>query len=233
VRAIIEKRWPLAVYWDRRFFESTRGRLVTLLRRKGCTVNELAAKLGLTNNGVRAHLATLERDGLVRQDGSVRRGSGGGKPAYVYELTSGARELFPKAYEPALGGLLEVLVEHVGVEELEMLLREAGARMAGGRGVASGGIRERLEVAAGVLDDLGGLAEIEEREGAFVIRSHGCPLAAVVSEQPRVCDLVETFVAKLASVRVREHCERGGDPRCRFEVGLADGIEEGSYRDER
>ncbi len=88
----------MAVYWDRRFFESTRGRLVTLLRRKGHTVGELAEEVGLTSNGVRAHLATLERDGLVRQDGSVRRGSGGGKPAYIYELTPEAEALFPKAY---------------------------------------------------------------------------------------------------------------------------------------
>jgi hypothetical protein len=34
-------------------------------------------ELGLTNKDVRAHLATLERDGIVRQRGSVRRGSGG------------------------------------------------------------------------------------------------------------------------------------------------------------
>lgn len=213
----------MAVYWDRKFFESTRGRLVTLLRRGGRTVDELAADLGLTNNGVRAHLATLERDGLARQGGSVRRGGGGGKPAYIYELTSEARELFPRAYEPVLGGLLEVLVDHFGYEELERLLREAGARMASGRAVPSGGIRERLGAAVGVLDALGGFAEIEEREGAFIIRSYGCPLSAVVSEQPQACDLVETFITKLAGVRVRERCERGENPRCRFETGLLDG----------
>lgn len=214
----------MAVLWDRKFFESTRGRLVTLLRRRGRTVDELAADLGLTNNGVRAHLATLERDGLVRQGGSVRRVSGGGKPAYVYELTSEARELFPRAYEPVLGGLLDVLVDHFGSEELEKLLREAGTRMASGGSVPSGGIRERLEAAVGVLDELGGLAEIEDREGTFVIRSYGCPLAAVVPKQPRACDLVETFIATLAGVRVRERCERGENPRCRFEVGPADGF---------
>jgi DNA-binding transcriptional ArsR family regulator len=86
-----------------KFFESTRGRIVVLLRRSGRTVEELARALGLTDNGVRAHLAVLERDGIARQRGSVRRGSGGGKPAYVYELTSEAEELFPKAYEPVLG----------------------------------------------------------------------------------------------------------------------------------
>ena len=63
-----------------------------------------------------------------------------------------------------------------------------------------------------------------EREDTFVIRSYGCPLAAVVSEQPQTCDLVETLIAKLAGVRVREHCEHEGNPRCRFEVGPADGV---------
>ena len=35
---------------------------------------------------------------------SVRRGNGGGKPAYVYELTPEVEDLFPKAYERALRG---------------------------------------------------------------------------------------------------------------------------------
>jgi predicted ArsR family transcriptional regulator len=38
-----------------RFFESTRGRIVTLLRRTAMTTEELAKALGLTDNAVRAH----------------------------------------------------------------------------------------------------------------------------------------------------------------------------------
>jgi predicted ArsR family transcriptional regulator len=117
--------------WDRRFFESTRGRVVTLLRRAGFTVDELARELDLTDNGVRAHLAVLERDGIVRQRGSVRRSSGGGKPAYVYELTQEGEDLFPKAYEPTLRRLLDVLGERLGPEESEALLRLVGRRLAG------------------------------------------------------------------------------------------------------
>ena len=60
----------------------------------GYTVEELARAHNLTDNEVRAHLATLERGGIVRRRGSVRRGSGG-KPAYGYELTPGAEDLFP------------------------------------------------------------------------------------------------------------------------------------------
>ena len=101
--------------------------MVALLRRGGRTVEELARAVGLTNNGVRAHLATLERDGIVRQGGTVRPASGGGKPAYVYELTPEAEGLFPKAYEPVLGRLLDVLSEGLGPQESEALLRGWGA----------------------------------------------------------------------------------------------------------
>jgi predicted ArsR family transcriptional regulator len=104
----------LTTNWDEKFFESTRGRMVTLLRRSARTVEDLARALGLTDNGIRAHLAVLERDGIVRQRGSVRCRSGGGKPAYVYELTSEAEDLFPKAYALAFGRLLDVLAERLG-----------------------------------------------------------------------------------------------------------------------
>jgi predicted ArsR family transcriptional regulator len=207
----------LAAPWDRRFFESTRGRLVTLLRRSGCTVEELAGELGLTDNGVRAHLATLERDGLVRQRGSVRRGSGGGKPAYVYELTPEAEDLFPKAYEPVLRRLLDVLSERLGSRGSEAVLRSVGRRLAEERGMVDDK-RARLEAAVGVLNELGGLAELEEGDGELVIRGYSCPLAAVTPDHAEVCRMVEALLAELAGVPIHEHCDRSEKPRCCFEV---------------
>src|SRR5215210_96093 len=122
-----------------------------LLRRSGRTVDELAGELGLTDNGVRAHLATLERDGVVRQRGSVRRGSGGGKPAYLYELTPEAEDLFPKAYEPVLRRLLNVLAEQLESDESEALLRSAGRLMAEEQTVSADGARAGLDAAVDVL----------------------------------------------------------------------------------
>src|ERR671920_2075467 len=132
---------------DRKSFESTRGRVVTLLRRSGYTVEELARELGLTNNGVRAHLATLERDGIVRQRGVVRRESGGGKPAYLYELTPEAEDLFPKAYEPVLHRLLDVLAEQLESDESEALLRSVGRHLAEEHTVPTDGARAGLDAA--------------------------------------------------------------------------------------
>ena len=212
---------------DEKFFESTRGQIVTLLRRSGRTVEDLARALGLTDNGVRAHLAVLERDGIARQRGSVRRGSGGGKPAYVYELTAEAEDLFPKAYEPALSRLLDVLAERLGPEESEVLLRSVGRRLVESRTVPPDGTRARLEAAAGVLNELGGLAELEERDGTLVIRGYSCPLAAVTPEHPEVCRMAETLVAEVAGVPVQERCDRGERPRCCFEVATPDSTEQG------
>jgi predicted ArsR family transcriptional regulator len=209
--------------WDRRFFESTRGRLVTLLRRAGFTVDELARELGLTNNGVRAHLATLERDGIVRQSGVVRSESGGGKPAYLYELTPEAEDLFPKAYEPVLHRLLDVLAEQLESDESEALLRSVGRLMAEKQTVPTDGARGALEAAVEALNELGGLAELEERDGGFVIRAYSCPLASVTPDHPEVCRMAETLIAEVAGVPVHERCDRGERPRCCFEIASADG----------
>jgi predicted ArsR family transcriptional regulator len=210
-------------YWDQRFFQSTRGQIVTMLRRSKCTVEDLARALDLTDNGVRAHLAVLERDGIVVQRGSLRRTSGGGKPAYVYELTQEGEDLFPKAYEPTLGRLLDVLSERLGLEESEALLRSVGRRLAEEHSTRADGAHARLETAVEVLNELGGLAELEERDGALVIRGYSCPLAGVTPDHPEVCRMAEALVAEVAGVSVQEHCERGERPRCCFEVASAGG----------
>jgi predicted ArsR family transcriptional regulator len=214
----------LATNRDEKFFESTRGRMVTLLRRSGRTVEELARALGLTDNGIRAHLAILERDDIVRQRGSVRRGSGGGKPAYVYELTLEGEDLFPKAYEPTLRRLLDILSERLGSDESQALLRSVGRRLVEGKTVPTQGTRARLEAAVGVLNELGGLAELEEQDGTLVIQGYSCPLAAVTPDHPEVCRLAEALVAEVAGVPVHERCDRSERPRCCFEVASADEV---------
>ncbi len=74
-----------------------------------------------------------------------------------------------------------------------------------------------------MLNDLGGLAELGEDDGAFVIRGYSCPLAAVTPAHPEVCKLAETLLTEVVGTSVRECCDRGEPPRCQFAVALADG----------
>src|SRR6266571_976823 len=201
--------------WNQRFFASTRGQIVTLLRRTSRTVDELAEALDLTDNAVRAHLATLERDGFVQQRGA-RRGSG--KPAYVYDLAPAAEHLFPKSYGPVLHQLLEVLNERMPSGELEELLRTVGRRIADKWNIPPGDLRVRLEAAVSVLNELGGMAELEKYEGTYRILGYSCPLAAAVPGHPEVCRLAETLLTELVGVPIQERCDRSEPLRCRFEV---------------
>ena len=111
-----------------RFFESTRGKIVTLLRRSGMTADEIAQALGLTDNAVRAHLTTLERDGLVRPNGARHEGRVG-KPATIYQLSPDVEPLFSKAYLPLLTFLVGALGERLREPELASLFRQAGRHL--------------------------------------------------------------------------------------------------------
>lgn len=203
--------------WYMRFLASTRGRLVALLRRDTRTVDEMATELHLTDNAVRAHLAALERDGYVRQSG-VRHGVGAGKPAYAYELTPEAEQLFPKPYVTVLDMLLASLEGRLTRDEVEKLLRETGRRIASEYPHGTGESHERLEAATRALNQLGGLATLEEDGGTSTICGYDCPLASLVPDHPEVCHLAEAFVGEVAEAPVRERCQREGRPRCRFEL---------------
>jgi predicted ArsR family transcriptional regulator len=206
---------------ENRFFESTRGRVISLLRRSSRTVDEMAGELRLTDNAIRTHLATLERDGLVTQ-GTPRRGVG--KPAFTYTLTPEADRLFPKAYGALLQQLLQILGERLPREEVAGALREVGHRVAEGQrngrmpGPAGTPLSDRVDAAIAVLGDLGGLAEAEETEDGFLIRGYSCPLANAVEGHPDSCLMAETLLSDLIGVPVHQVCDQGTPPRCRFEV---------------
>lgn len=210
----------MAAAWYARFFAGTRGRLIALLRRQTRTVEELAEELDVTDNAVRAHLAALERDGLVRQMG-VRRGGGIGKPAYDYTLTSEAEHLFPKAHDRILREVLSTLATRMAPEEVDALAREVGRRLAAERPQPSGDLAARLAAGVALLGDLGGLAEVEVRDGTCAIQGYSCPLATIVPDHPEVCHLAETLLSDVVGVPVRTCCQREGVPRCRFEVAGA------------
>jgi predicted ArsR family transcriptional regulator len=187
-----------------------------MLRSSACTVDELAVKLNLTDNAVRAHLATLERDGLVRQSG-LRRGLR--KPHFTYVLTEQADRLFPKAYDALLNQLIAVLKNRLQPDEIEGVLREVGRAVAADMPAGTNGsIENRVQNALRVLEAIGGAAAVEKDGDKIVIASNSCPLAAAVSVHPEVCRLAETLVAEIVKAPVEEQCNREGRPKCRFEI---------------
>ncbi|MCC6927798.1 MAG: helix-turn-helix domain-containing protein [Gemmatimonadaceae bacterium] len=197
----------------------TRGMILAQLRRGNRTVDELAAAVGTTDNSVRSHLATLERDGLVRVEGR-RRSPGAGKPAVLYGVDPAADVALSKAYPAVLVALVEVLVDTLPANASQALLKAVGERLARAAGGEARGTREqRVEAAASALVSMGGDVEVVPSPGALTIQGYGCPLASAVSSRPEVCTAVEAFVADVTGEPTRQCCDHGERPRCRFVIG--------------
>jgi predicted ArsR family transcriptional regulator len=201
--------------WDSKFLMTTRGQVVAELRRGSRTVEELRQTLGITDNAVRAHLAVLERDGIAHQ---VSTRPSGRRPAVVYELTEEAERNFSRAYLPVLTRLVEALSDRMSADDLEVILRDVGERLAADQPSLTGSLRERAEGAAAVLTGLGGLAEVEETRDMIVIRGYSCPLADAVRSHPATCQAARALVSELVGVAVTEACDKGARPRCCFEI---------------
>jgi predicted ArsR family transcriptional regulator len=188
---------------------------VDLLRRSPMTANEIAAELALTHNAVRGHLTTLERDGFVRAAGLRRSGT---RPAVVYQLVPRADSLLSKAYIPFVAQLLRVLGERMSKTELDDLMQTVGERLAGEWPRLHGSLRERVEAAALMLEELGSLITVESWDGGFILRGYGCLLGEAVHGRPEVCQAIESLLAHLVEAPVHECCEHGEHPRCCFEI---------------
>jgi predicted ArsR family transcriptional regulator len=195
--------------------EGTSGQLLELLRRTPMTVEELAVALGVTRTAVRAQLASLERDGFVEQRGS-RRGTS--KPSRLYGVSSQAELLFSRAYVPILTRLLQVLARSQEPSEFDATMREVGRELMQGHSVAAGTLRERIAGASALLNELGGLTEVEEENGSYLIRSHGCPLAAATANHPEVCNALESMLSVFVGSEVNKCCDRYDRVRCCFEI---------------
>jgi predicted ArsR family transcriptional regulator len=203
--------------WRTRLMESTRGKILDLLRTKEQTVNELAAALELTDNAVRAHLSGLERDGLAHQSGTQ---PGFRKPHATYALTPEAEQIFPKSYGVLLDLLLIVISRQLSPKELRAAMRAVGKRVADNHLLELKGKsrNQRIEAALRILKDLGGSATFEKSEGKHFIRGNGCPLAAATSRHPEACLIAETLLSEIIGAPVKECCIHGSAPSCRFEI---------------
>ncbi len=195
--------------------ESTRERLLSLLRDEPKSVDELAGALGITLNAVRSQLTILERDGLVNMVGERK---GRRRPSLIYGLTPQAERVLSRAYVPALKAVLQAMSARNKEGEVEETLRDAGRRLAMEFGRPSGDFNKRVTRALDLLEQLGGSMETEEAEGKLILKGHGCPLSEAVEVEPRTCKCMESLLAELTGSQVEERCERGEKKRCAFVI---------------
>jgi predicted ArsR family transcriptional regulator len=205
---------------DARFFQTTRGKIVTALRRRhSASAVDLAGEFGLSPNAVRQQLLFLERDGYVAEK-SVRRGRT--KPTLEYSLTADAESLFPQQYDKMLGAVLRGVKETLGEAALKAVFDDMGKRAAlkYGDRISADDPHGRVSELAALLRERGVDAEVVTRaDGTVELREHNCPYAKTVGEHPEMCGIIHHVLRETVSSDVvqLESIATGADA-CRFEV---------------
>jgi predicted ArsR family transcriptional regulator len=202
----------------RQLLDSSRGRIVALLQRDERTVEDIASRLGVTANAVRAQITAMERDGIIRR---VGQRTGSTRPSQVFALTPEVELLLSRAYVPVLRQLVCVFSAKLPAQQVDSLMREVGTGLAHElpkEKRSSRTLRARVFEASELLNEqLGAITHVTEN-GGYVIRGRGCPLAALTGKHPALCVAIESLVQQLVGTAVRQCCDRSGRPRCCFEI---------------
>ena len=197
---------------------ASRQAVLDLVRRGERTVNTLAARMRISDNAVRVHLAALERDGLIKRTGTVRSGAAG-QPAAEYDLTPAGEQALSAAFPAALIALTEAAGAKLDVRARRALFLEAGKRLAATMVPSdSGSLQERAESCASLIEGLGGSAKVTVNRGHAVVEGTGCPLAAAVRGEPGTCSIIEGLLEAHAGVKAEQQCSHGDRPSCRFRL---------------
>jgi predicted ArsR family transcriptional regulator len=202
--------------------ESTRTKIVAILRRGEAAIEALSRELDLATATVRRHLDILQRDGFVRVR-PVRRETG--RPHYAFSLTEEGEALFPHHYIRLTGRLLDELI---ALQPAEIAGRDGSEvagllfqRLADGIARAHEGeisateLPERLDQTTAILAEEGLVFDVEKRGGAYLLRGRDC-LCTHVSEAPAVvCQQTEQVLSRLLGVEARRIA---GEAGCAFLV---------------
>jgi predicted ArsR family transcriptional regulator len=167
--------------------QPTRARLFGLLAdlRRPAGTDELAERLKLHPNGVRAHLERLREDGLLVRD---RPRHGRGRPRDMWSIAPGARPggERPSAYGDLGRWLAQALpATNAGLRRVETTGREIGRELAAAEAPVPREARMHATLAAL------GFQPVRERAGdTLTYRLCNCPYRdAVRANQPVVCTL--------------------------------------------
>jgi predicted ArsR family transcriptional regulator len=204
---------------------STKSQILALLKRSGgSSVDDLTRSLGLAPMTVRQHLTQLERDSLVSAR-EVRRATG--RPHFVYSLTAGGDEMFPRRYDV----LAELILQEVALLEpqdiadldekhrMELVLERVAERVAADHRPRFEGktLNQRVELLTQLLQEESGFAEFERTDKGWEVRDYNCAYHKLVDSNPNVCHWHLTLMQKLLGESVwHERSLCAGSECCRF-----------------
>jgi predicted ArsR family transcriptional regulator len=190
-------------------------KVLSQLRHRSMTVEELAAGLRLTPNAVRNQVRKLQDASFVIRSGSR---PGTSKPSILYSITLEGQVQFSTLYLPVLTEFLEVAEHKCSRKQLLDFMTDTGKSLATRYPRPTGTLKSRASAAARLLKGFGGIVDAHMGNGEVVLRSSSCPLAALTTENTAACRVIEGLLGEYLTASVKTCCDTTAAPRCCFEI---------------
>lgn len=192
--------------------------LQLLLRHKdGLTVDELGAKLDVTRNAIRQHLAALTGEGLVATGASKATG---GRPTQLYVLSDRGRGLFPRQYSWLAQLMFESMKEETGGAGLRKRLTAMGTKVGAQLRAQHPALRTRQDKVlklAELMEQLGYSTAGTDVRDATTIAADNCVFHDLARKDPEVCQFDLALLSSFTDSRVdHQECMVRGGHVCRF-----------------
>jgi predicted ArsR family transcriptional regulator len=198
----------------------TRQNIITLLKKNGgMTIEDLSKKVSITPMGIRQHLLSLEKKGLVNY---TAKKHGIGRPGFVYMLTESADDLFPKAYDRFAIDILKEVKKHEGQEKISKIFSSHRDKILKQRKEALSGLSGLDEIMQGLRSLLvseGCLADLEKEGDRYILKTYNCPIRKVATAFNEVCmEELQLLRELLQRNVIMEQCMGQGSPSCIFSI---------------
>lgn len=195
---------------------STRRSIIERLKKTGgMTIDELSRQIKITPMGVRQHLLSLEKKGVVSY---IARRQGIGRPGFIYKLTEAAADFFPNAYDNFSLEMLRDLKKHDGARKIEQLFTWRRERMLSlYRNALSGreGVEDTLNGLKPLLESQGYFIELSRHNGDYHLKNFHCPISRIASEFKEACrHELQLYQDLLGKDVTREHTVTDGNICC-------------------
>jgi DeoR family transcriptional regulator, suf operon transcriptional repressor len=221
---MLSKRWPKLFRWTfipmtQTQQPSTKQDILQMLLKQGeVSASDLAQQLQVSAQGIRRHLKDLEAEELIQH--RVVHG-GAGRPNYLYELSRKGRSQLPDRSDEFAVSLLGSLVDQVGAEQMDSILRRQWERKAieYRDRIGDGSLHDRVQALVALRLQEGYMAESHEVDGGqYVLTEYNCAISHIAETFPKVCGHeLEMFSIALSGCQVeRTHWLVDGEHRCGY-----------------
>lgn len=199
--------------------DDTRTNIINLLKiNDKMTINEVSTQLDMSSMGVRQHLNSLEREGLVEY---YRQKSSRGRPKYIYTLTDQGKEMFPKSYKSFTMEVLEEaeniggenLVNQLFTKRMESQIQSYTKRLQGKN------LNKKVKELAKIRSEEGYMAKISKNGDNYSLIEYHCPISMIAKKYRILCETEKKLFQRVLGVEVkREHHLMCGSHKCSYYI---------------